>query len=93
MPLVVEHLRRDVKLPAQNEKAWSQIEHRWDMSMTLAMSHLIEEDGGPKMAFGSGYGVFAHRPEVDHTFTLDYPLPDGVAIKKGDRIRMWRETR
>lgn len=91
MPAFVEHLRRDVKLPAQNPASWSPVDHFWSMDMRLVMSHLIEEDGGPQMAHASGYGIFAHRREVDHTFTLDYPLPDGTGIKKGDRIRMWRE--
>lgn len=91
MPLVVEHLRRNVKLPPQNPASWEQICHQWDMDMTLVMSHLIEEDGGPELAHGSGYGELHARPEVDHTFTLDYTLPDGAHIKRGDRIRMWRE--
>lgn len=91
MPLLVEHLRRDVKLPPDYESAWHQVEHQYDMALTLIMSHLIEEDGGPEMAYGSGYGVLAGRPSVDHTFTMDYPTPDGVGIKKGDRIRMWRK--
>ncbi|HSE44888.1 MAG TPA: hypothetical protein VLA89_06125 [Gemmatimonadales bacterium] len=89
MPLYVEHLRRDAKSHPENP-VWEQVEHRWDLSMTLTMSHLIEEDGGPEMAYGSGYGIFHGRPEVDHTFTLNYSLPDGAGIKKGDRIRMWR---
>lgn len=91
MPLVVEHLRRNVKLPPQNPSAWQQVDHQWSMEMTLTMSNLIEEDGGPKQAFGSGYGIYHSRPEVDHVFSLDYPLPDGAGIKAGDRIRMWRE--
>lgn len=91
MPLVVEHLRRDVKSHPDNP-VWEQIEHRWTMDLTLVMSHLIEEDGGPKWAHASGYGDYWGR-SVDHTFTLDYPLPDDqTPIKKGDRIRMWRET-
>ena len=80
MPLVVEHLRDE-----------EQVEHRWSMFLTLAMSHLIEEDGGPPMAHASGYGIFAERDEIEHTFTLDYTLPDDEpGIKTGDRIRMWR---
>lgn len=92
MPLIVEHLRRNVKLPPQNPDSWELVLHQWDMNMTLVMSHLIEEDGGPECAYGSGYGIYNQRGEVDHTFTLDYTLPDGAHIKKGDRIRMWRET-
>lgn len=92
MPLVVEHLTRNVKFPPESEYGWEQVEHQWNMELTLVMSHLIEEDGGPPMAYGSGYGIYADRPETDHTFTLDYPLPDGEPqIRKGDRIRMWRE--
>jgi hypothetical protein len=80
MPLVVEHLRDG-----------EQIEHLWTMGLTFAMSHLIEEDGGPTCAHGTGYGIYAHRMMTDHTFTLDYTLPDDEpGIKKGDRIRMWR---
>lgn len=91
MPLVVEHLRKDVKSHPDNP-VWEQIEHGWTMNLTLVMSHLIEEDGGPPMAYGSGYGELWDRPSVDHTFTLDYSLPDEEpGIKKGDRIRMWRE--
>lgn len=81
MPLVVEHLRDG-----------EQIEHHWTMDLTLAMSHLIEEDGGPKWAHASGYGDYWGR-SVDHTFTLDYTLPDDQEpIRKGDRVRMWREV-
>jgi hypothetical protein len=80
MPLVVEHLRDD-----------EQVQHRWTMDLTLVMSHLIEEDGGPTCAHGTGYGIYAEREMVDHSFTLDYTLPaDEPNIKKGDRIRMWR---
>lgn len=93
MPLVTEHLRRNVKSHPDNPE-WEQVEHRWTMDLTLVMSHLIEEDGGPPMAHGTGYGIHAERMLVDHTFTLDYPLPNGEPpIEKGDRIRMWRETR
>lgn len=82
MPLVVEHLRDG-----------EQIEHRWTMDLTLVMSHLIEEDGGPTCAHGTGYGIYAERMMTDHTFTLDYTLPeDEPNIQKGDRIRMWRQS-
>lgn len=91
MPLVVEHLRKDVKSHPDNP-VWEQIVHHWTIDLTLVMSHLIEEDGGPKWAHASGYGDYWGR-SVDHTFTLDYSLPDDEPqIKKGDRIRMWRET-
>ena len=93
MPLVTEHLRRDPKSHPDNP-VWENIKHRWSMELTLSMSHLIEEDGGPRMPHGSGYGVLWHRPEVDHTFTQDYPLPGGEpSIKAGDRIRMRRENK
>lgn len=85
MPLVTEHLR-----PSGGE--WRQVEHRWSVELTLNMSTLIEEDGGPHMAHASGYGDLYERRLVDHTFTQDYLLPDKEPmIRKGDRIRMWRE--
>lgn len=91
MPLVVEHLRKNED-DHPDSPDWEQIEHHWNMDLTLVMSHLIEEDGGPPMAHGSGYGIYADRTMTDHTFTLDYTLPDEEPpIKKGDRIRMWRE--
>jgi len=91
VPLVTEHIRRNVKSHPDNP-TWDQVEHRWTMELTLTMSTLIEEDGGPELAHGSGYGDLYHRRIVDHTFTQDYPLPNGESpIKKGDRIRMWRE--
>jgi len=91
MPLVSEHLRADPK-SHPDSRVWNQVEHRWTMELVLSMSTLIEEDGGPPMAHGSGYGIHARRPEIDHTFTNDYPLPnDEPPIKKGDRICMWRE--
>ena len=87
MPLRTEHLRL-------KDERWHQVNHRWSMELTLNMSTLIEEDGGPPMAHGSGYGDLYGRSMVDHTFTQDYLLPDNEpAIRKGDRIRMWREQR
>lgn len=80
MPLVTEHLR-DGEV----------IEHRWSMELVTSMSMLIEEDGGPAMAHGSGYGDLYERRIVEHTFTNDYPLPnEEPSIRKGDVIRMWR---
>jgi len=93
VPLAVAHLRRNVKLPATNPAAWDEIDHQYNWDLLFAMSHLIEEDGGPKCPHGSGYGIYARRVEVDHTFSLDYPLPDGEGVKRGDRIRMWRESK
>lgn len=91
MPLIVEHLRKNVKSHPDNPQ-WKQVDHWWTMDLTHAMSHLIEEDGGPKMAHTSGYGDNWGK-SVDHTFTMDYMLPDGEGpIRKGDRIRMWREV-
>ena len=91
MPLVSEHLRADPKSHPNNH-VWEQVEHNWTLELLISMSALIEEDGGPPRAFGSGYGDLAERMEVDHTFTNDYPLPnDEPPIKKGDRICMWRE--
>jgi len=99
MPLITEHLRTSHRGSCRTFYAessctcgaqWEQIEHRWTMELVLSMSHLIEEDGGPKWAHASGYGDYWDK-SVDHTFTLDYPLPDEPGIKKGDRIRMWRE--
>lgn len=90
MPLYAEHLRPDWKSHHDN-RAWEEVEHEWTMSLMLSMSTLIEEDGGPPMAHGSGYGIFSDRPEVDHSFTGNYALPDGTTIKQGDRICMWRE--
>jgi hypothetical protein len=82
MPLVTEHLRRDPSHP--NSAAWEQIGHHWTFELTHTMSSLIEEDGGPRMAAGSGYGDLWDRPAVDHTFTQDYPLPKGEPpIKRG----------
>lgn len=90
MPLVTEHLRRDVKSHPDNP-VWEQVEHRWTIELITTMSAIIEEDGGPPMAHGSGYGEYWGRA-VDHAFTNDYTLPDGEpSIKKGDRIRMWRD--
>lgn len=84
MPIVAEHLRADVKTHHDN-RTWNQVEHDWTFDLLLSMSALIEEDG-------SGYGELARRREIDHTFTCDYPLPNGEEpIKKGDCIRMWRE--
>lgn len=83
MPLVTEHLRGE-----------EQIGHRWTLELVASMSALIEEDGGPAQAMSSGYGDLWERWHVDHIFTNDYPLPDGEpSIRKGDRIRMWRERR
>lgn len=90
MPLIVEHLRMNPK-SHPDARTWDQVDHLHSLELTLTMSCLIEEDGGPKMAYGSGYGVFARRREVDNVFSQDYPLPDGQPIKRGDRIRMWRE--
>ena len=91
MPLVVEHLRADPKTHHANRR-WELVDHYWTTDLLFAMSALIEEDGGPKMAAGSGYGIYSHRPSVDHTFTNDYSLPGGEPpIKQGDRVRMWRE--
>lgn len=91
MPLVTEHLRRNVKSHPDNP-TWDVIEHRWTLELVASMSTLIEEDGGPAMAHGSGYGDLWDRPAVEHTFTRDYPLPDGEEpIKKGDCVRFWRE--
>jgi hypothetical protein len=91
MPLVTEHLRRDAKSHPDNP-VWEQIGHRWTIELAASMSALIEEDGGPPLAFGSGYGDLWNRPGIDHTFTGNYSLPDGEEpIRKGDRVRMWRE--
>lgn len=91
MPLVTEHLRRDYKSHPDNPH-WEQVGHTWTYHLVVTMSALIEEDGGPPMACGSGYGKLHARPLVEHTFTQDYSLPDGEeGIRKGDRIRMWRE--
>lgn len=88
MPLMTEHLTRNAGVPS----GWEQVQHRWTLELVVAMSTLIEEDGGPPLAMGSGYGDLWGRSSVDHTFTIDYPLPfDQPGIKKGDRIRMWRE--
>lgn len=84
MPLVTEHLR-------YNGEYWAEVAHRWSMDLTLNMSTLIEEDGGPPMAHASGYGDLYERRLVDHVFSQDYLLPDKEPmIRKGDRIRMWR---
>jgi uncharacterized membrane-anchored protein len=81
MPLVTEHLREG-----------EQVQHRWTLELVASMSALIEEDGGPPLAMGSGYGDLWERRSVEHTFTNDYPLPnEEPPIKKGDVIRMWRD--
>lgn len=89
MPLFVEHLRADAKSHPDNRR-WEPVEHAWTEEYLLQMGALIEEDGGPPQAHGSGYGIFSDRKEVDHTFTQDYTFPDGRGIRVGDRVRMWR---
>jgi len=92
MPLVAEHVRLDKKTALWKEPVWNQVGHDWSWELLILMSALIEEDGGPAMAYGSGYGELARRPSVDHTFTQDYNLPDEQgSIQTGDRVRMWRE--
>ena len=91
MPLVTEHLRPNVRSHPDNRQ-FDVVDHAWTMDLVLTFSTLIEEDGGPPMAHGSGYGEYHDRPLTDHTFQQDYPLPfDQGWIRKGDRVRMWRE--
>jgi hypothetical protein len=85
VPLFTEHSRE------YPDKGWWLVQHVWTFELAVHVSTLIEEDGGPPMAHASGYGDFYERPMVEHTFTQDYVLPDGVNIEKGDRARFWRE--
>jgi hypothetical protein len=93
MPLVAEHLRKNPKSHPDNP-VWWQISHVWTAELLAALSTTIEEDGGPAMGMNSGYGDLWDRPYIEHTFSRDYLIgPDIEPIKKGDRVRMWREQR